>query len=315
MAPNLISQHWTTLWAVRAILAMAAQVTIAQECNYMGGWSLRFPASSCPQYAPFDCGKAGDLQMRCCPTGFSCAGDGSYIGNYCCPDSTGSKECQELASEYPKCPDPTWSLWAANDTINNLPQTGAWCCAPGSMGIYRDNGTANYFCTTTTVTTLQTSWYWAQSLSTSSCSSTTPTAVSSTTTPAAVSSTTDHRTSAPSITTSPDSTNNGESHGVSGGVIAGAVVGSVSIITLITVGLFLYLRKKKLKLEVTQAVNMSGGYGEDTTGNGSKRRRVSELETVEPRLEMDGTKPTYELDATAENVQEEGQSPRSRRPI
>ncbi|KAK2044667.1 hypothetical protein LZ31DRAFT_277355 [Colletotrichum somersetense] len=307
MAPNLISQHWPTLWAVRAILAMAAQVTMAQECNSMSGWSLRFPGSSCPQYAPFDCGKAGDLQTRCCPTGFSCAGNGVYIGNYCCPDSTGSMECQDLADAYPKCPDSTWSLWAANDTIDDLPQTGAWCCAPGSMGIYRDNGTsANYFCTTTTVTTLQTSWYLAQSLSTSSCSTTIPTAVSSTTV---------HITSAPSSTTSSDSTNNGESHVVSGGVIAGAVVGSVFIITLITVGLFLYLRKKKSKLEVTQAVNMSGGYSQETTGNGSQRRRVSELETVEPRLEMDGTKPTYELDATAENMQEEGQSPRSRRPI
>ncbi|KAK2060386.1 hypothetical protein LY76DRAFT_591478 [Colletotrichum caudatum] len=313
MAPYLISEHWPPLWPVLATLAMAAQVILAQECNYVGGWSLRFPASSCPQDAPFDCGKAGDLQMRCCPTGLSCSGDGSYIGNYCCPDSTDSKKCQELAFEYPKCPDSTWSLWAANDTIDNVPQTGAWCCAPGTMGVYRDNGTANYFCTTTTVTTLQTSIYWAKSLTTASCSTTTPTVVSSTT---------DHGASEPSSTTtsgsttSSGSTDNGGSSGVSGGVIAGAVISGVSAIILTAVGLFLYLRrKKKLEVEVTEAVNMSGGYGEQAAGDRSKRRRVSELETVEPRLEMDGTKPTYELDATAESMQEEVHSPGSRGPI
>ncbi|KAK1972338.1 hypothetical protein LY78DRAFT_650776 [Colletotrichum sublineola] len=300
-----LSPSWPTIWAALAALSIAVKNTLAQECNYVGGWSLRFPSSSCPQDAPFDCGKAGDLQMRCCPTGLSCAGNGSYAGNYCCPDSADSAECQELAFEYPKCPDTTWSLWATNDTTDNAPKTGAWCCEPGSMGIYRDNGTAHYFCTATTITTLQTSFYWAKSMTTAPCSATASIVISSTT---------DRGTFAPSSTSSSGSTNNSESSGASSGVIAGAVVGALAIITLIGVGYFLYLRRKKSKFEVTQAVNMGGSYGQETPRNDTKRRRVSELETVEPRLEMDGTKPTYELDATVENIQEEGYSPKSTRP-
>ncbi|WDK16873.1 hypothetical protein CGRA01v4_08156 [Colletotrichum graminicola] len=294
MALHLISQCWPPLWSVLATLAMAAQVIMAQECNYVGGWSLRYPASSCPRDAPFECGKAGDLQMRCCPTGLSCAGDGSYVGNYCCPDSTDLRECQDLVFEYPKCPVSSWNLWAANETVNNEPHTGAWCCEPGSIGIYRNNGTVNYFCTTTTVTTLQTNFYWAMSMTTASCSATIPTLVSSTK---------NHGASAPPSTTSSDSKNDAESSGASSGVIAGATVGGVAIVALIAAGLILYLtRKNKLKAEGVQA-------------GGSKTRHVNELEVMEPRFEMDGTDPPYELDATTENIQEEGYSPTSKRPV
>ncbi|KAK1993695.1 hypothetical protein LX36DRAFT_244676 [Colletotrichum falcatum] len=301
------SCRWLAQWAVVAItLATSAQVIQAQECNYMGGWSLRFPASSCPQDAPFECGKAGDLQMRCCPTGLSCAGDGSYVGNYCCPNSTDSQECQELAFEYPKCPDSTWSLWATNDTADNMPKTGAWCCEPGSVGVYRDNGTANYLCTAATATTLQTSFFWAKAMTTAPCSATTPTAVSPTA---------DRTASTPSSTTSSGSTSDAESSGPSSGVIAGAAVGGAAVVALIAAGLFLRRRKqKRTRLEVTQGVSTDESRGQHPLKGGNKRRRVSELETVEPRLEMDGTKPTYELDATREDIREEGNSPATTRP-
>ncbi|KZL85946.1 hypothetical protein CI238_06169 [Colletotrichum incanum] len=287
------------LWTLLGTVFTALQMALAQECNYVGGWSLRFPTSSCPQDAPFDCGKAGGLQMRCCPTGLSCAGNGSYDGNYCCPGMN-----IELTRQ---CPDSTWSLWAANDTVDNQPKTGAWCCEPGSKGIYRDNGTANYFCTTITVTTLQPSFYWAQALSTMSCSATA--------TPTVVSSTTGSVTSAPSNATVSSSSKGGESAGVSTGAIAGAAVGGVAAVTLICIGVFFYLRKRKRsRFEVTQALSMSEERNQRMKRHRSGGRRVSELETVEPRLEMDGTKPTYELDATAENIQDESLSPTSTRP-
>lgn len=65
------------------MVAAAAAVAQAATCPFNGGWSLRVDAAACPPSAPIACG-AG-IQPRCCPSGLQCAGDGDYVGNYCCP--------------------------------------------------------------------------------------------------------------------------------------------------------------------------------------------------------------------------------------
>ncbi|TDZ24295.1 hypothetical protein Cob_v003015 [Colletotrichum orbiculare MAFF 240422] len=295
-----------SLGGVLGLSLFAAQVISAQECGHLGGWSLRFPSSSCPQDAPFECGKAQGLQVRCCPSGYSCAGNGSYEGNYCCQGST-DVECADSSYEHPKCPEPSWSLWGANDTVDNSPDTGAWCCKPGFKGIYRDNGTAAYLCTSTTVSALQPSYYWANALATASCSVTaTPSALSSRTEAGLASSTAspDASSSSSTGTTSPDGQQTG---GITSGAIAGAVIGGVAAVALIIGGIFFMLKRRKKKTK--PATGVAPVVATEKNWHGGKRRRPSELETVEPRLELSGVKPTYELAATQEHATEDGLSP------
>ncbi|KAK1659519.1 hypothetical protein BDP55DRAFT_679263 [Colletotrichum godetiae] len=305
---------------------VAVHVVYAQECNYAGGWSLRFPSSSCPQDAPFECGKAGGLQVRCCPSGLSCAGNGSYDGNYCCPDST---DCSSSAYNHPKCPDPAWSIWVANDTVNDKPDTGAWCCKPDYKGVYRDNGTANYFCTATTISTLQPSYYWAHILTTTtSCSLTAAPTALSTAMSTALSSATSHVTLAGTATgvasstgtrsesTGMSSPDGQETAGIPLGVKVGAAVGCVAGAALI-VAVILFIRKRKQKTIV--GVTPSGVTEEGRGKSAAKyfykgTRRPSELETIERTVELDGVKPTYELDATRKEDRHDVVSPMSMRP-
>ncbi|OHF00470.1 hypothetical protein CORC01_04220 [Colletotrichum orchidophilum] len=228
-----------------------------------------------------------------------------------------------------QCPDPAWSIWVANDTINEKPDTGAWCCKPDYKGVYRDNGTANYFCTATTITTLQPSYYWAHILTTTSCSVTgTPvgfptaasTAMSSGTTNATFAET--PPATASSTGTRPESTNatspgSQEPAGISLGAKVGAAVGCVAGAALIVAGI-LYIRNKKQK--TIEGVTLTGdteeGRGKPAAKNFHKSggRRPSELETVERTVELDGVKPTYELDATRKEDQFGIVSPMSTQP-
>ncbi|KAG7039871.1 WSC2 protein [Colletotrichum scovillei] len=301
----------------------AIHVAYAQECNYAGGWSLRFPSSSCPQDAPFECGKAGGLQVRCCPSGLSCAGNGSYDGNYCCPDST---DCSSSAYTHPKCPDPSWSMWVANDTVNDKPDTGAWCCKPDYKGVYRDNGTANYFCTATSISTLQLSYYWAHILTTTTSCSLTATQVGlSTATSTLLSSVTPNATSVGTRTGTASSTGtrsestgttspaSEEQTGIPIGVKVGAAVGCVAGAALIVAGI-LFIRKRKQK--TIEGVTLTGDTEEGRGKPEAKyfykgTRRPSELETVERTVELDGARPRYELDATRKEDQYDVVSPMS----
>ena len=65
-----------------AILFSLKCASAIDACSYVGGWSLRVNSNSCPPDAPVQCGVGA--QPRCCPSGFTCAGDGTYEGNYCC---------------------------------------------------------------------------------------------------------------------------------------------------------------------------------------------------------------------------------------
>ncbi|EXF81597.1 hypothetical protein CFIO01_03801 [Colletotrichum fioriniae PJ7] len=227
-----------------------------------------------------------------------------------------------------QCPDPTWSMWVANDTVNDKPDTGAWCCKPDYKGVYRDNGTANYFCTATTISTLQLSYYWAHILTTTtSCSLTATPAGLSTATSTPLTPTTSGVMSAGSgtgkaTTTGTRSESTGTTSpgseaqtGIPVGVKVGAAVGCVAGAALIVAGI-LFIRKRKQK--TIEGVTLTGdteeGRGKPETTHFYKgARRPSELETVERTVELDGAKPTYELDATRKEDQYDVVSPMSMR--
>ncbi|KXH44623.1 hypothetical protein CSAL01_11060 [Colletotrichum salicis] len=221
-----------------------------------------------------------------------------------------------------QCPDPAWSIWVANDTINDKPDTGAWCCKPDYKGVYRDNGTANYFCTATTISTLQPSYYWARILTTTtSCSL-------STAMSAALSSATANATSAGTATgvatstgtrsesTGMPSPDGQETAGIPLGVKVGAAVGCVAGAALIVAGiLFIRKRKQKTIVGVTPPGITEEGRGKSAAKYFYKgTRRPSELETIERTVELDGVKPTYELDATRKEDRYDVVSPMSMRP-
>ncbi|KAK1723465.1 uncharacterized protein BDZ83DRAFT_388257 [Colletotrichum acutatum] len=220
-------------------------------------------------------------------------------------------------------------MWVANDTVNDKPDTGAWCCKPDYKGVYRDNGTANYFCTATSISTLQLSYYWAHMLTTTtSCSLTATPAGLSIATSALLSSTTSSATSAGTGTgaasstgTRSESTNasspgSKEQAGIPVGVKVGAAVGCVAGAALI-VAVILFIRKRKQK--TIEGVTLTGDTEE---GRGKPEaqyfhkgtRRPSELGTFERTVELDGAKPTYELDATRKEDQYDVVSPMSMRP-
>ncbi|KAK1515259.1 uncharacterized protein CCOS01_13452 [Colletotrichum costaricense] len=225
-----------------------------------------------------------------------------------------------------QCPDPSWSMWVANDTVNDKPDTGAWCCKPDYKGVYRDNGTANYFCTATSISTLQLSYYWAHILTTTtSCSLTATPAGLSTATSTLLASVTPSATSvgtgtgtASSTGTRSESTGttspaSEEQTGIPVGVKVGAAVGCVAGAALIVAGI-LFIRKRKQK--TIEGVTLTG---ETEEGRGKPEakyfhkgtRRPSELETVERTVELDGARPRYELDATRKEDQLDVVSPMS----
>ncbi|KZL65903.1 hypothetical protein CT0861_00218 [Colletotrichum tofieldiae] len=311
MAPRLnVGSCRLTAHLVLGTLLIAPRAVYSQDCNYVGGFSLRFPFASCPWDFPVQCPGLGP-QSLCCPSGLSCVGNDTYIGNWCC---SGSEDCERVAIAYAKCPSPDLSLWTTNNTgdFDNKLDAGAWCCKSGYKGVYmNDVSLASYQCTATTVTSLLPSYYWAESLS--------PTPCSVTATPTATPSTTGYGTAFPTNT---NSTNAGapggeqNSSGMSGGAIAGASLGSVAGAALILAGAFFVTRRKRgSKDKVSTVVSTEEGHEKvEDHRYGSGQRSVSEMATAEPRIEMEGTTPIYELDGangTFESAPDEHLSPSS----
>ncbi|KAK8115791.1 hypothetical protein PG984_012293 [Apiospora sp. TS-2023a] len=141
------------------LLGVAPPVESTIVCPFEGGWSLRIDAINCPIDAPVNCGKG--LQQRCCPPGLACAGEGDFGGNYCCK---AGEDCISQASSSPQCPDPTYTLWGGNGTLDN----GGFCCKPGSNGFY-EGKMEGVGCTAAGVRTLPTNEYFASTVRTVAC--------------------------------------------------------------------------------------------------------------------------------------------------
>ncbi|KAK2731712.1 hypothetical protein CKAH01_08868 [Colletotrichum kahawae] len=277
---GLCSSTTWSFFVVFALVLLTGNVAYADVCNYDGGWSLR-SASSCTSIASQRCGSTwDDSQVLCCPDRYVCSGKSDFENQYCCKDKD---SCTEEAIKDPKCPDPTMSLWGTNDT--NPISSGLWCCAPGNMGVYKNSGEIGglaFLCTGTAETALATGLYSA--VPQSQCS----------------------------MSSSEDS-----SASVPAGAIAGGVVGGVAGIALVIAGMYFFLKKKKRRdpseQPSTEAPTQEGQPWPQQLRVDSQRswRRPSELETVEPRLEMNGVKPTYELDAAEEQERDRDISPLS----
>ncbi|KAF0320451.1 hypothetical protein GQ607_012377 [Colletotrichum asianum] len=188
-------------------------------------------------------------------------------------------------------------LWGTNKSDR---ARGLWCCGSEDMGVYRDSGNANglvFLCTTTTVTALATGLYKGNLMT--QCSTTSTLSSTPTSTPAS----TPISTSA-STPTSTVSDGEGSSVEVPTGAIAGGVLGGIAGIAIVVIGVHFFFFKKKRKdrpeQPSAQISAQEGHLWHHRFRVDSQRRRASELETVEPRLEMNGVKPTYELDATEE---------------
>ncbi|KAJ0305939.1 hypothetical protein COL516b_005048 [Colletotrichum fioriniae] len=207
---------------------------------------------------------------------------------------------------------PDWTLWGVDGKLDN----GGWCCQSGQNGTYRDNSNGiALLCTPTTATALASDIFWAETVSTSSCStsstSSTLATASATATAASTAATTTagaSATTANTATATPSGTN--DSTSMSTGAIAGAAVGGVAGGILIIAGIFFLWRKKKRSSAdaspTTEAGSSAWAYerkdGQRSGGNGGG---VNELAVPEPRAEMDSAmQPTYELDAAASNTPE-----------
>ncbi|KAL0941524.1 uncharacterized protein CTRU02_204287 [Colletotrichum truncatum] len=291
-----MTSNRSILKSLSLALYLSAQLAQAQECSYEGGWALRNDRS-CPPSAPVECGTGA--QPRCCPSGFTCTGDGDYVGNYCCSDP---KDCRALALSHPKCPDSSWTLWGVDGKLDN----GGWCCTSGSNGTYRENSQGiALLCTPSTATSLPQSHHWAEPVSTSSCSTTTTAASSAATTTSAEATS---ATAAGTETTSqPDPTNTAapadkESNGLSSGGIAGAAIGGVAGVALIIAGIFLMRRRKKSAAETTTATTEEGGWASRDKKNnfgGYYNPAANEMPAQAARVELaDTAQPTYELDGS-----------------
>ncbi|KAK1544684.1 hypothetical protein CPAR01_02186 [Colletotrichum paranaense] len=286
--------------------SIAVHASFAQECAYEGGWALRNDRS-CPPSAPVECGTGA--QPRCCPSGFKCTGDGDYVGNYCCEDPS---DCRDLSLKYPKCPNSDWTLWGVDGKIDN----GGWCCQSGQNGTYRDNSNGiALLCTPATATALASNIFWAATVSTSSCStSSTSSTLATTLATVTAASTTATTTAGASATTAITATSTpsgtGDSTSMSTGAIAGAAVGGVAGGILIIAGIFFLWRRKKRSsadaTPTTEAGSSAWAYErKDGQVYGANGGAVNELAVPEPRVEMDSAmQPTYELDAAASNTPE-----------
>lgn len=190
------------------------------------------------------------------------------------------------------------SLWGTNDRDDGL-----WCCASEDVGVYKNTGQINglvFLCTGTEETALATTLSSATLLSQCSMTST-PTSIS-----ASASTTASTNTNAFGDEDPPA--------GVPAGAIAGGVVGGVAGIALVVAGIYFLKKKKKgdpEKQPSTEVPVQEGQQWSQQRWPNSQRRRPSELETVEPRLEMTGVRSTYELDATEEQQGEKNVSPLS----
>ncbi|KAK1501052.1 hypothetical protein CABS01_09787 [Colletotrichum abscissum] len=283
-----------------------------------------FPVLPVPRMPPLNVEKPEDSKFDAVPRGCRVRATAATMGTTAA--QVHSTDCSSSAYTHPKCPDPSWSMWVANDTVNDKPDTGAWCCKPDYKGVYRDNGTANYFCTATSISTLQLSYYWAHILTTTtSCSLTATPAGLSTATSTLLASVTPNATSVGTGTGTASSTGTrSESTGTTSpaseeqteipvGAKVGAAVGCVAGAALIVAGI-LFIRKRKQK--TIEGVTLTGDTEEGRGKPEAKyfhkgTRRPSELETVERTVELDGARPRYELDATRKEDQYDVVSPMS----
>ncbi|KAK7995493.1 hypothetical protein PG990_014266 [Apiospora arundinis] len=229
--------------------AVARVVESANVCTYEGGWSLRISASTCPINAPVNCGNG--IQLRCCPNGLKCAGEGDYGGSWCCKEG---EDCRPQSSASPKCPDPTWTLWGGNGTLKD----GGWCCEPGDNGFYRGNMEA-VGCTAAGVRTLPTNYHFASTVSTVACVSPTSSASSSQTTASQIPVTTNE--------SDPNRNNNSSSASLSGGAIAGIVVGAMCGMGVIAgIIALVWYRKKRARQNKGAELAAGGAYSPAAQG-------------------------------------------------
>ncbi|KAF6842754.1 hypothetical protein CMUS01_02747 [Colletotrichum musicola] len=284
-----------------AALLVGVRAAAAQECAYEGGWALR-NSGSCPPAAPIECGTGA--QPRCCPSGYTCTGDGDYVGNYCCKDPL---DCRTQSLEYPQCPDPSWTLYGVNGRLDN----GGWCCANGTRGSFRDDqyGIA-LLCFSSAVSVLPVNISWATTVATSSCS----TSTSSTSTPVSITSAitsaidtagtsataseTGSPSSSPSASTDPDSES---SAAMSGGAIAGAAIGGVAGVALLIGGIFfVWRRKRRAAAELAAEPQQNAGwtYGGEAKYAPQQQQFPGELPTQRSHAEMDTNPTAYELDGS-----------------
>ncbi|KAK7959408.1 uncharacterized protein PG986_004262 [Apiospora aurea] len=224
------------------LLLLAAVAESANVCTYEGGWSLRLDAQFCPINAPINCGNG--IQLRCCPNGLTCTGEGDFGGNWCCKEG---EDCRTPAQANPKCPDPTWTLWGGDGTLKN----GGWCCQPGDNGFYRGKVDA-VGCTAAGVRNLPTGYHFAKTVSTVACVAPTSSATSST------------ASATPTSVGDADSdSNKTSSSSLSGGAIAGIVVGAMCGMGLIA-GIFAlawYRKKRARNSEAAAAVAAAAAGG------------------------------------------------------
>ncbi|WYZ36972.1 hypothetical protein EsH8_II_000478 [Colletotrichum jinshuiense] len=190
-------------------------------------------------------------------------------------------------------------------------------------GVYRDNGEGiALLCTKTTATVLPQSHFWAKTVDTVSCSTT---STSTTSTTAATDTPTSTGTSTPVETTEAVQPVTNESSSMSTGAIAGIAVGGVAGGALLVAGIFfLWRRKRKLNTNAQtrpttgREVETAWAYDAQTqkTPFGHGQGGANELATQELRAEMDSsTQPTFELDAQSTTAHELDSSHTVSRPI
>ncbi|KAK7912123.1 WSC2 protein [Apiospora marii] len=221
------------------LLLIGTAASAADVCTYEGGWSLRINAKTCPINAPVNCGPG--IQLRCCPNGLTCAGEGDYGGSWCCKEG---EDCRSQASSSPKCPDQTWTLWGGS---TGTLKDGGWCCQPGDNGFYRGNMEA-VGCTAAGVRSLPTGYHFAKTVQTNACVAPTSSATSSPT-----------DSSSPTPTSMEDSDSDNASTSLSGGAIAGIVVGAICGMALIA-GIFALAWYRKKRARNNEAAAAGGAY-------------------------------------------------------
>ncbi|KAK8121539.1 hypothetical protein PG999_005659 [Apiospora kogelbergensis] len=242
---------------------LLAALGVAEDvCPYDGGWSLRVDSRYCPSSAPIDCGMG--TQRRCCPSGYVCAGVGLQGGSWCCKEG---EDCLNQARETPRCPNQQWTLWGGDTgTVSD----GAWCCQPGYNGYYKGK-VEGVGCTKAGVNTLPSNTFFAKTVLTSQCATSTPTPSSSS---SSSSSAATGQTSPTPTGAVADGQNAGDgqqkddesSKGLGSGAIAGIVVGCVGGLALVAgaIGAVLWRRRKNHQAAAGQ--EPSHGAGGDAPG-------------------------------------------------
>ncbi|KAK8052659.1 hypothetical protein PG996_011960 [Apiospora saccharicola] len=256
------SSPWRALAFLCAAVHLAAAAQQDNVCPYDGGWSLRVTSSYCPSSAPIDCGTG--TQRRCCPSGYVCAGVGLQGGSWCCKEG---EDCLAEAREFPRCPNQQWTLWGGN---TGTVADGAWCCQPGFNGFYKGKagGVGGVGCTDAGVNTLPSDTYFAKTVSTTQCVTSTPTPSSSSSSSSSVSATATPTGSAADGQNAGETSPKEDSQGLGTGAIVGIVVGCVGGIALIAgiIGVMMWRRRKNRATATQDMHNSPDGYAPSAYG-------------------------------------------------